>query len=200
MLDYPEGKGLFQEEMLVPAKGVASGLVFRMGKPLVLNSFEQARRDPEMYGAPGAEGFYQLVAAEGFKSGYFLPLLSRGRMLGVLALSKRYERAFRQHDVEFLSQVASQMAIAVENALDYRQVTESRERLAEETRYLQDEIRTAHHFDAILGESTALQGVLQQAESARPGGLGDRALLSARYCANDRPRRASCGPHGRREP
>jgi formate hydrogenlyase transcriptional activator len=167
-LDDPAGKGLFQEEMLIPVQGSASGLAFRTGKPLALNNFEQARLDPEMYGVPGAEEFYSLVAAEGFKSGCFLPLLSRGRVLGVLALAKRQEQAFRQDDVEFLGQVASQVAIAVENALDYRQVTASRERLAEETRYLQEEIRTAHHFDAILGESAALKGVLQQVEVVAP--------------------------------
>jgi formate hydrogenlyase transcriptional activator len=60
------------------------------------------------------------------------------------------------------------VAIAVENALDYRQVTESRERLAEETRYLQEEIRTTHHFDAILGKSAALKEVLQQVEVVAP--------------------------------
>jgi formate hydrogenlyase transcriptional activator len=167
-LDDPEGKGLFQEEMLIPLKGSASGLAFRTGKPLVLNTFEQARRDPEIYGVPGAEGFYQLVATEGFKSGCFLPLSSHGRVLGVLGLSTRQEQAFRQDDVEFLGQVASQVAIAVENALDYRQVAESRERLAEETRYLQDEIRTAHHFDAILGDSAALKEVLQRVEIVAP--------------------------------
>ena len=168
VLDYPEGKGLFQEEMLIPLKGSASGLAFRTGTPLVLHSFEQARLDPEMYGVPGAEGLYQRVATEGFKSGCFLPLLNRGRVLGVLALIKRQEQAFHQDDVEFLSQVASQVAIAVENALDYRQVTESRERLAEETRYLQEEIRTTHHFDAILGKSAALKEVLQQVEVVAP--------------------------------
>jgi formate hydrogenlyase transcriptional activator len=48
------------------------------------------------------------------------------------------------------------VAIAVDNALNYRQVTESRARLAEEKRYLQDEIRTAHNFDEIIGSSAAL--------------------------------------------
>ena len=167
-LDSPEGRGFFQEEMVIPVQGSASGLAFRTGKPLALNSFAQARRDPEIYGAPGAEEFYQRVAAEGFTSGCFLPLLSRGRVLGVLSLSTRQEHTFRPDEVAFLGQVASQVAIAVENALDYRHVTASQERLAEETRYLQEELRTAHNFDTILGDSAALQGVLQQVEMVAP--------------------------------
>ena len=55
-----------------------------------------------------------------FKSGCFLPLISRQRVMGVLRLTRLQEQAFTQDEVEFLSQVAGQVAIAVENALDYR--------------------------------------------------------------------------------
>src|SRR5262249_34161690 len=72
------------------------------------------------------------------------------------------------HALRTLHQVARQVAIADKNALDYRHVTAARERLAEETRYLQEEIRTAHNVDAILGDSAALQGVLKQVEIVAP--------------------------------
>jgi formate hydrogenlyase transcriptional activator len=104
----------------------------------------------------------------GFQSGCFLPLINRHRVLGVLQLARLQEQAFTQEDVDFLSQVASQVAIAVDNALDYRQVTESRARLAEERRYLQDEIRTVHNFDEIIGSSAALTQVLTQVEVVAP--------------------------------
>jgi formate hydrogenlyase transcriptional activator len=53
-----------------------------------------------------------------------------------LQLARLQEQAFTQDDVEFLSQIASQVAIAVDNALNYRQLAESRARLAKERRYL----------------------------------------------------------------
>ena len=156
-LDFPAGHGFLQEDMLLPMEESASGKVFQTGKPLVLSG--PAWFDSEIY---------RVGAVEGFQSGCFLPLISRNRVLGVLQLTRFQEQAFTQDDVEFLSQVASQVAIAVENALDYRQVTESRERLAEEKRYLQGEIRTAHHFEEIIGESAALTQVLTQVEVVAP--------------------------------
>jgi formate hydrogenlyase transcriptional activator len=156
-VDFPAGKGFLQEDMLFPIEGSASGKVFQTGKPLALSG--PTWLDSEIY---------QVGAVEGFQSGCFLPLISRDRILGVLQLTRLQEQVFTQDDVEFLSQVASQVAIAMENALDYRQVAESRERLAEEKRYLQDEIRTEHHFEEIIGESAALTQVLTQVEVVAP--------------------------------
>ena len=67
------------------------------------------------------------------KSVCFLPMISRDRVIGTLNLGRLREGAFSQADVDFLSQVANQIAIGVENALNYQQVAEARERLAEET-------------------------------------------------------------------
>ena len=42
------------------------------------------------------------------------------------------EDAFTQEDVEFLSQAAGQIAIAIENALAYREISELKAKLAQE--------------------------------------------------------------------
>ena len=78
------------------------------------------------------------------------------------------EGAFAHEDVAFLEQVANQVAIGIENALHYQQVTDSRERLAEERKYLAEEIRTDHDFEAIVGKSPALKRILKQAELVAP--------------------------------
>ena len=54
-------------------------------------------------------------------------------------------------DVAFLVQVARQIAIAVENALAYRQLEEIKERLATEKLYLEDEIRLDHNNGNMVG-------------------------------------------------
>jgi formate hydrogenlyase transcriptional activator len=67
-----------------------------------------------------------------------VPLVSRNRILGLLRLGGREENAFSQADIVFLTQVASQIAIAVENALEYGQITQAKERLAEQKFYLEN--------------------------------------------------------------
>ena len=97
-------------------------------------------------------------------------MISRDRVIGTLNLGRLREGAFSQGDVDFLAQVANQIAIGVENALNYEQVTEARERLAEERNYLTEEIRTEHDFEAIIGQSPALKRILKQAELVAPTG------------------------------
>ena len=46
-----------------------------------------------------------------------LPLVSRGRVLRIFGVVKYQDAAFTSDDIEFLTQIANQIAIAVENAL-----------------------------------------------------------------------------------
>ncbi|MGH8653736.1 MAG: sigma 54-interacting transcriptional regulator [Gammaproteobacteria bacterium] len=71
---------------------------------------------------------------------------------------------FTEADAELLSQVASQIAIALENALAFREIEELKDKLAKEKLYLEDEIRTEHNFGEIIGTSSALKSVLKQVE------------------------------------
>jgi formate hydrogenlyase transcriptional activator len=97
-----------------------------------------------------------------------IPLMSHDRVLGALDLGSRDEDAFRPEEVELLGQVANQIAIAVENAQAYREITELKERLAKEKLYLEEEIRTEHNFEEIVGESDSLRRVLKQIETVAP--------------------------------
>ena len=96
------------------------------------------------------------------------PLLSRDRALGMLLLGKRGEQPYPQSTVDFLGQVSSQIAIAVENALAYRQVAELTEKLSQEKLYLQDEIRSHSNFEEIIGTSAELHRVLNLVETVAP--------------------------------
>jgi formate hydrogenlyase transcriptional activator len=154
-LDFPDSQGFIQEEALIPIEDSLPGKAFQMGKPVVVD-----RSDPDEVSC--------LAASEGLQSHCFLPLISRNRALGVLGLGKRRENAFTQDDVEFLTQVANQVAIAVENALAYGQIAELKDQLAQEKLYLEDEIRSELHFDDIVGKSAALRRVLQQVETVAP--------------------------------
>ena len=71
-------------------------------------------------------------------------------------------------DVEFLVQVASQIAIAVENSLTYRELAQIKERLAIEKVYLEDEIRLDHNIGNMVGEGPAFQAVLKSIQTVAP--------------------------------
>src|SRR5258707_1212741 len=97
-----------------------------------------------------------------------VPLVRRNRVLGLLGLGRREENSFSQADMGFLAQVASQLAIAVENALEYGQITEAKERLAEQKLYLEDEIRIEQNFEEIIGNSQSLKAVLESVRIVAP--------------------------------
>src|SRR5260370_37197906 len=111
---------------------------------------------------------YAKDAVEGENSLCHEPLVSRGRWLGVLEVAQRAENAFDADEVSFLSQVAKQVAIAVENALAYGEIAELKDRLAQEKLYLEDEIRGGMDFEGIVGQSSALRHVLSLVETVAP--------------------------------
>ena len=156
-VDFPDSKGFIGEESLIPIDGSPPGVAFKTGEPFVATVSDIAKMTPDS--APSSEGF---------RVGCVLPLVSRGRVHGVLNLARREENAFSQDEVRFLMQVASQIAIAVENALAYSQITELKDKLAQEKLYLEDEIRTEMNFEEIVGKSAALRQVLKQVETVGP--------------------------------
>src|SRR5208337_4670880 len=107
----------------------------------------------------------RLFIAEGLQSGCIVPLITANRTLGTLSLSSLRASAFTQEDVDLLMRVATQVAIAIENALAYREIGELKNKLADEKLYLEEEIRTEYTFEEIVGESSALKRVLSQAET-----------------------------------
>src|SRR5919198_3579830 len=157
-LDFPKNKGFTLEEGLTAAEDSPPARVFRTGEPLALNS-----RVLDRLNLPDS-----VAVAEGLKSLCFLPLVSRNRRLGVLGLGRRQEHPFIEEDVEFLTQVANQVAIAIENALAYRQIAELKDQLAHEKLYLEDELRSERNFEDIVGKSAALRRALQQVETVAP--------------------------------
>ncbi len=90
-----------------------------------------------------------------------MPLISRNGTLGVLIVASRAVNSFSPEDVDFLMRVAGQVAIAIENALAYREIAELKDKLAQEKLYLEAEVRSEADFEGIVGQSSALWKVLQ---------------------------------------
>jgi len=158
-LDFPAGKGFLQEEFAYPMEGTPSGTAFRTMKPLTLQSPFAGWLDYPIV---------QIAVREGLKSVCCLPLISRNRAIGVLVLGRLRDDAFSQADISFLSQVANQIALAVENALAYREIRELKEQLSKEKLYLEDEIRAEMNFAQIIGNSASLRRVLKGVGTVAP--------------------------------
>jgi formate hydrogenlyase transcriptional activator len=172
VLDFPESKGFIREAFFVPMEGSLSGFVFRTRKPWIGSA-----SDMQQLGLTD-----QAAIPEGLKTGCILPLVSRNRILGVLSLARREENAFSQADIGFLSQVASQIAIAVENTSAYHEITQARtelqtaleeiqrlkDRLQDENLVLREQIDQALMFEEIVGASPALRAVLSRVSKVAP--------------------------------
>ena len=158
-LDFPLSKGLIGEGLWVPIRGAAHGRALTSGQPVFMT-----RGDVEQLDSDIARRFL----AEGLQSTCILPLISRGRPLGTLAVASLHEEIFPQKDGDLLQHVANQIAIAVENALAFGQVVDRADRLTEEKIYLQDEIRAEYNFEEIIAESAALKNILRGVQTVAP--------------------------------
>src|SRR5437660_1499693 len=159
--DSPVSKGFAKEDLIItPAEDDPGKRAFETMKATVATV--------EEIGWPGGGEGYRLAAAEGVKSACFIPLVSRGRALGDLMIVRKTEGTFTAADVDFLSQAAGQIAIAIENALAYREISELKDKLAQEKLYLEEEIRSEMDFEQIVGSSAALKHVLQLVETVAP--------------------------------
>jgi len=159
--DAPVSKGFAKEEVILTVPENDPGRrAFETMKPMVATVDE--------IGWPGGGEGYRLAAAESVKSACFIPLVNRGRALGDLMIVRLAEGTFTTEDVDFLSQAAGQIAIAIENALAYREISELKDKLAQEKLYLEEEIRSEMNFAEIVGKSSALRKVLKRVETVAP--------------------------------
>ena len=159
VLNFPSGKGLLEGSHPIALDDTPAGEAFRSRKAVCWHE-------------PDLQRFHSDTAsrllAEGLKSGCCAPLMLPGRVLGTLNLGSSRPLAFSCADAGLLTQVAGQVAIALDNALAYREITELKEKLEKENVYLRDEIRTEANFEEIVGESAGLKHVLQQLEIVAP--------------------------------
>ena len=106
--------------------------------------------------------------ADGIYSHSVVPLIIRGKSIGTLYVGSRTRNQYSEHDLEFLQEVANQVALAVENMQSYQEIAALKARLEKENVYLQEEIRTEHNFEEIVGNSPALLAVLHKVEQVAP--------------------------------
>ncbi len=133
--------------------------VFRTHEPVILDQIQGSRFSQE-----SMRHFTEL----GMQSGCCVPLIHRGEPIGTLSVTSQRPAAFAHREAEMLTQIAGQVAMAVSNAMVFRQIAELRDRLSQEKQYLQEEINVENRFEDIVGESSGLRRVLKEIETVAP--------------------------------
>jgi formate hydrogenlyase transcriptional activator len=175
------------EEASIPLQDSPAGWAFTTRKSLLLKGrageklpFDISRHLPQS-----------------LKSGCWIPLLGRERVLGTLNVFSRTPEHFTEDDLSILTQMTNQVAVALDNALTFQRVSALSEKLAEQKIYLEDELKTEFNFEEIVGGSKAIRRVLKQIETVAPtdstvlvlGETGTGKELLARAIHNLSPRR-----------
>jgi formate hydrogenlyase transcriptional activator len=157
-VDFPDAKGFVKEELVV-TPGIAFLRAWKGSRAEIVNTNDREELGPEIY---------QLVTAEGLNCHCLIPLVSHNRTVGVLIAARRQVNSFTREDVDFLTEVSGQIAIAIDNCLAYREVSDLKEKLAQEKLYLESELRGEMDFEQIVGNSPPLKRVLQLVETVAP--------------------------------
>jgi PAS domain S-box-containing protein len=150
---------LHHGELRVPIAGSPGGKAFLTHQPVVLERMTGSRFSPE--------SMWHLTG-HGMQSGCWVPLIHRDEVLGTLAVASRLESAFVERDGSILARLAIQVAIAVGNAVAFREITDLRDRISLEKQYLESEINAENRFEDIVGESSGLRQVLSEVAIVAP--------------------------------
>jgi formate hydrogenlyase transcriptional activator len=158
-LDLPGSQGIIKEGMLISFTG-AGRTAFETLKPTIASTSNPDEFSPE-------ERAHNALLTER-KTVCNIPLVSRGRALGILRVGRTAERPYDSDEVDFLRLVGGQIAIAIENAMAFEEITRLKDKLTEEKLYLEEEFRSEMGFERIIGSSPALKHVLQLVETVAP--------------------------------
>jgi formate hydrogenlyase transcriptional activator len=145
--------------LVLPPQEDPAGLVWQAQQPLVTSRLAELGRWPRLL---------ERVRQYGVQSCCWLPLTTARRRLGTLVFTCKQLSAYDTADLDFLQQVANQVAVAVENALAFQEIEALNDRLHRENVYLEEEVRAENNFGEIVGESATLRRVLKEVETVAP--------------------------------
>ncbi|HYY24144.1 MAG TPA: sigma 54-interacting transcriptional regulator, partial [Candidatus Udaeobacter sp.] len=135
-----------------------AGLAFSKQKPVVRSDLESERHTSSEERAFG----------HGFRSLCALPLIVRGTSIGAITVGSLTKGQYTEQEAEFLVEIANQIAIAVDNMRAHEETEALKARFQSETIYLQEEIKTEHNFEEIIGQSTPVRQLLRKLEQVAP--------------------------------
>ncbi len=154
-LETAVSKRVLQRGTIIPRAGSAVGWVYEHRKVHVRPDLqhEQVFIEDRWY---AEEGLGRMVN---------LPLVARGTCLGTLNIGSVASGEPEGETLEFLHQIATQVALAIENVQAYEQLARMSRQLAKHNAYLTQEIKQDSHFGLLVGKSEPLRKVLAQIQA-----------------------------------
>jgi formate hydrogenlyase transcriptional activator len=140
----------------IPVEESPGGWVWKTQEPLTVNDIVQERRFPRLMA---------MLRENGIQSFCTVPLTTAQRRLGAMGFGSLQRRTYQETEINFMQQVAKQVAVAVDNALAYEHIAHLRDKLTKEKLYLEEEIQTEYNFEEIVGDSQALKRVLKEVQT-----------------------------------
>jgi len=134
----------------LPREESHSGWVFDNKKILIANDLSMEQR------------FFtdKMLLDEGIRSYVVSPLTSREKVMGTLNLGCYTPNKFEDLDLDFLSLVTKQIALAVDNARSHEEIEKLKNQFEMDNVSLRQEIKTDLNFDEIIGANKSLKDVL----------------------------------------
>jgi formate hydrogenlyase transcriptional activator len=146
----------FSPGLELPVDESPGGLVWKTQQPLTVDDVTKESRFPKLM---------PLLQENGVQSFCAVPLTTAQRRLGAMGFGSLQRRNYQDSELNFMQQVAKQVAVAVDNALAYEQIAQLKDKLTKEKLYLEEEIQTDYNFEEIIGESQALRRVLKEVQT-----------------------------------
>jgi len=106
-----------------PIEDSPAGLVWQTQQPILVPNLDEERRWPSVIGH---------MKEDGTRSFSFVPLTTAVRRLGAMGFLSLEKEAYSETDLEFLQQVAKQVAVAVDNVLNFAGTEAAQQLLARE--------------------------------------------------------------------
>jgi signal transduction histidine kinase len=139
--------------------------VFEKRRPLIITDVEAQLRT----------GAIQFLHEHGLTSYVGIPLLSRHQIIGVLGIYTRASRCFAEQELEFLTMLGNQAAMAVQNARLYQRTREQSGELRRTNSALAKSNRTKSDLLSVMSHEfrTPLNLIMGYAGMLKEGCLGE---------------------------
>jgi transcriptional regulator with GAF, ATPase, and Fis domain len=138
------------QELTDSPEETPAGLVFRSGQPLCLDAVDSKRLPHAMLAA---------LLKRGVKSGYWVPLISNGSVIGVLGVTSARESAFRDVNMVLMTHVANLVALAMSNNPGAFGIEDKGHKAAGLAKY---------EFHELVHASAVVRRILAQVETVAP--------------------------------
>ncbi|NDJ62492.1 MAG: GAF domain-containing sensor histidine kinase [Chloroflexi bacterium] len=168
----PSGQQLIGK--LVPLEGSIAGMILRENRIIAVNDTLSPNGEPRYYHKVDEDTDFVTRSLIG------VPMKSRNRLIGVLEAVNKRELPWTDDDRYYLSILASQAAVAIENAQLVAALRNANEELSQIDKLKSDFIAIAsHELRTPLGVILGYASFLQDAQDTQVRGLASKVVNSA---------------------